>query len=211
MRRRNRQRARQAAWLASGVLAGTALGWLTAPRRGDWVRNQVRQNWTHWRRLGQRTLSKRGRDVENRLRGSVAEVRQAWWGRGHYVDATTLVDQVQSQLGRAFGALRSHVNLNAIGHTIYLHGYVESEADRDCLVEAIRKVEGVGDVDAHELRMVPDHSAARPRPRAEAPRRPAHPPLMRRCQPPRRGRPGHGAAGPQAKALRMVWEDVEAC
>ncbi|HUX68711.1 MAG TPA: BON domain-containing protein [Terriglobales bacterium] len=168
MGRRNRQRTRQAAWLASGVLAGTALGWLTAPRRGDWVRNQVRQKLAHWRRLGQRTLSKRGRDVENRLRGSVAEVRQAWWGRGHYVDATTLVDQVQSQLGRAFSALRSHVNLNAIGHTVYLHGYVESEADRDCLVEAIRKVEGVGDVDAHALRMVPVHAAAGSRPRVEA-------------------------------------------
>ena len=160
MRRRNRQRAREMVWLASGVLAGTALGWLTAPRRGDWVRNQVGQKLAHWRRLGLRTFSKRSRDVENRLRGSVAEVRQAWWGRGHYVDANTLVDQVHSQLGRAFSAMLSHVNLNAIGHTVYLHGYLESEQDRDCLVQAIQKVQGVGDVDAHSLRIVPAHTAA---------------------------------------------------
>ncbi|HVA62386.1 MAG TPA: hypothetical protein VNF74_01580 [Terriglobales bacterium] len=167
MRRRNRQRAREAVWLASGVLAGTALGWLTAPRRGDWVRNQMRQKMAHWRRIGLRTFSKRSRDVENRLRGSVAEVRQAWWGRGHYVDANTLVDQVHSQLGRAFSAMLSHVNLNAIGHTVYLHGYLESEQDRDCLVETILKVQGVGDVDAQAVKIVPAHSA-RPKPPAPA-------------------------------------------
>jgi len=140
-------------WLAAGVVVGTAVGWMTAPRRGDWLRNQIRQKLIHWQRIGRRRLERDSRDLENRVRGSVAEVREAWSGRPHYVDANTLVDQVHSQIGREFGHLLEHVNLNAVDHTLYLHGYLESEADHRALVRAIAAVDGVCEVDDSELRV----------------------------------------------------------
>ena len=148
-----RKRSRRAAWFAGGVVAGTVLGWLTAPRRGDWVRNQLRQKLGHWRHVSRIRLVKRSRDLENRLWGSLAQVRQAWAGHEHYVDANTLVDQVHTELGRRFAATLSHVNLNAYGHTVYLHGYVDSAAERHRLIEAIGAVDGVDAVAAGELRL----------------------------------------------------------
>lgn len=140
-------------WLASGMAAGVAVGWLSAPRRGDWLRNQIRQKFTHWIKVGQRTFHKRRRDFGNRVRGGVAEIREAYSSREHYVDANTLVDQVHSQLGREHADVLEHVNLNAVGHTVYLHGYVNDEAERDRLVSAIAAVEGVDEVDAASLRL----------------------------------------------------------
>ena len=141
-------------WLMGGVAAGVGVGWLTAPRRGDWLRNQIRQKLGHWRRAGRRRLEKQGRDFSHRVHGGVAELRAVWSGREHYVDANTLVDQVHSQLGREFAESLSHVNLNAVDHTIYLHGYVREAEERDRLIAAIGAVEGVRDVSATELRIV---------------------------------------------------------
>ncbi|MGH9520471.1 MAG: hypothetical protein ACRD2D_12515, partial [Terriglobales bacterium] len=64
-----RQRTNSLFWLAAGLGAGIAVGWLTAPRRGDWLRNQMRQKVEHWRRVGRRRLERMNRDVENRVRG----------------------------------------------------------------------------------------------------------------------------------------------
>ncbi len=155
-------------WFAGGVVAGTALGWLTAPRRGDWVRNQISQKARHWRRIGRIRLVKRGRDLENRLRGSVSQVRQAWTGHEHYVDANTLVDQVHTELGRRFSGSLAHVNLNAHGHTVYLHGYVESDAERNRLIDAVAAVDGVDAVAAAELRVAPPPAAPLPPPSEHA-------------------------------------------
>ncbi|HET9785085.1 MAG TPA: BON domain-containing protein, partial [Terriglobales bacterium] len=149
-------------WLMGGVAAGVGVGWLTAPRRGDWLRNQIRQKLGHWRRVGRRRLEKQGRDLSHRVHGGVAELRSVWSGREHYVDANTLVDQVHSQIGREFAETLSHVNLNAVDHTVYLHGYVRDADERDRLIAAIHGIEGVRDVSAAELRVA-----------AEAPEDPA--------------------------------------
>jgi BON domain len=178
-----RRRTRNAVWFAGGIAAGTALGWLTAPRRGDWVRNQFRQKLRHWRNLGRIRLSKRGRDLENRLWGSLAAVRQAWTGHEHYVDANTLVDQVHTELGRQFGPTLSHVNLNAYGHTVYLHGYVESAAERDRLIAAIAAVDGVDAVASKELRIAAAPAAPRPINAAPPPAEHAVPPRRRARRP----------------------------
>ncbi|MGH9413427.1 MAG: BON domain-containing protein [Terriglobales bacterium] len=140
-------------WLMGGVAAGTAIGWLTAPRRGDWVRNQTRQKLDHWYRTGVRRMRKRGRDIENRVQGGVAEIREVWSGREHYVDANTLTDQVHSAIGREFAAILPHINLNAVDHTVYLHGYVHEAEQRERLICAIAAVDGVEDVQAAELRV----------------------------------------------------------
>lgn len=140
-------------WLATGIVAGIGIGWLTAPRRGDWLRNQLSQKLIHYRRVASRRAYKRSRDVENRLRGGIAEVREVFSGREHYVDANTLVDQVHSQLGRQFAEAFEHVNLNAVDHTIYLHGFVHSPAEADRLAAAILTVDGVRDIDTTELRV----------------------------------------------------------
>lgn len=103
--------------------------------------------------MGERQYYRRTREVENRVRGSVAEIRDAVSGREHYVDANTLVDQVRSQLGREFAEVLEHVNLNGVGHTVYLHGYVRDSAARDELVNAILSVEGVNHVLADRLRV----------------------------------------------------------
>lgn len=150
-----RRRHNRMVWLATGLAAGTAMGWLSAPRRGDWLRNQIRQKLARWSRRGQLTLYKRGRDVEHRVAGGLAEVRQIWRGRARFVDANTLVDQVLSQLGRAFSPTLAHVNVNAVGHTIYLHGHVATAQERDRLAAAIRSVQGVGDVVSTALRIAP--------------------------------------------------------
>ncbi|MGN6591355.1 MAG: BON domain-containing protein [Terriglobales bacterium] len=153
-----------ALWLAGGVAAGLGVGWLTAPRRGDWLRNQIRQKLGHWRRVSRRRLEKQGRDLSHRVHGGVAELRSVWSGREHYVDANTLVDQVHSQLGREFADTLSHVNLNAVGHTVYLHGCVREADERDRLIAAILGIEGVRDVSAAELRVsaAPSESPAPP-------------------------------------------------
>jgi len=143
-------------WLMGGVAAGVGVGWLTAPRRGDWLRNQIRQKLGHWRRAGRRRLEKQGRDLSHRVHGGVAELRSVWSGREHYVDANTLVDQVHSQIGREFAETLSHVNLNAVDHTVYLHGYVREAEERERLIAAIAAVEGVRDVSATELRVAAD-------------------------------------------------------
>ncbi|MGH9468170.1 MAG: BON domain-containing protein [Terriglobales bacterium] len=153
--REHKRRANELGWLLSGVAIGTALGWLTAPRRGGWMRNQARQKLAHWSRTGAQRLRKRGRDLGNRIQGGVAEIRETWGGREHYVDANTLVDQVRSELGRGFAAEMEHVNVNAVGHTIYLHGYVHEEEQRERLLAAIRGAEEVEDVQASELRVQP--------------------------------------------------------
>lgn len=155
MSRRGQQRTNSLFWLAAGLGAGLAVGWLTAPRRGDWLRNQMRQKVEHWRRLGRRRLSHMNREVENRVRGAVAEVREAWGGHDHYVDANTLVDQVHSQIGREFAAELEHINLNAVGHTVYLHGHVTDDEVRERLVRAIEAVEGVESVRTDNLRIGP--------------------------------------------------------
>lgn len=151
-------------WLMGGVAAGVGVGWLTAPRRGDWLRNQIRQKLGHWRRVGRRRLEKQGRDLSHRVHGGVAELRSVWSGREHYVDANTLVDQVHSQIGREFAETLSHVNLNAVDHTVYLHGYVREADERERLIAAIHGIEGVRDISASELRVVaePAEAAAPP-------------------------------------------------
>jgi BON domain len=141
-----RRRPNRVLWLAGGVVAGVAVGWLTAPRRGGWTRNQVRQKLERWMRVGEIRLVKRRRDLENRVRGGVAKVKGAWERHDPYVDANTLVDQVHSQLGREFASALEHVNMNAVGRTIYLHGYVRDAGQRERLVAAIRGVEGVDEV-----------------------------------------------------------------
>jgi hypothetical protein len=151
---RKMQKSAGALWLLGGVAAGVGVGWLTAPRRGDWLRNQIRQKLGHWRRVGRRRLEKQGRDLSHRVHGGVAELRSLWSGREHYVDANTLVDQVHSQIGREFAETLSHVNLNAVDHTVYLHGYVHEAAERERLIAAIHGVEGVRDVSAAELRVI---------------------------------------------------------
>ncbi|MGH9416113.1 MAG: hypothetical protein ACRD01_05745 [Terriglobales bacterium] len=162
MGRRNQS---AAVWMMSGIAIGVGVGWLTAPRRGDWLRNQIEQKLIRWRKRGLRRLYKRGRDLQNRVWGSVAEVKEMWAGREHYVDANTLVDQVRSELGRAFAATLARVNLNAIGHTIYLHGCVESGAERDELTAAISAIEGVEAVDASRLQVPAESNpAGEPRP-----------------------------------------------
>jgi hypothetical protein len=163
-----RRKTRNVLWFSGGIASGVALGWLTAPRRGDWVRNQLRQKMEHWRHRGRLRLLKRGRDLENRFWGSLAAVRQAWTGREHYVDANTLVDQVHTELGRRFGPTLAHVNLNAFGHTVYLHGYVDSPAERDRLIAAIAAVDGVDAVAAKHLRLRPAAPAPAPPPSEHA-------------------------------------------
>lgn len=100
-------------------------------------------------------MQKRGRDLENRVQGGVAELREAWSGHEHYVDANTLTDQVHSAIGREFAEILPHINLNAVGHTIYLHGYVRAAEQRERLLAAIREVDGVEEVSAAELRVQP--------------------------------------------------------
>ncbi|MGH9474990.1 MAG: hypothetical protein ACRD1C_01525 [Terriglobales bacterium] len=161
-RRSGKQATHGLLWLAGGLAAGAAAGWFTAPRRGDWLRNQARQKLASWYRTSTRRMRKRGRDLDHRIQGTVAEVREMWAGREHFVDANTLVDQVHSVLGRPFAATLGHVNLNAVGHTVYLHGYVHEVTERDRLISAIRKVEGVEDVQAAELRVQPTGSDVPP-------------------------------------------------
>lgn len=185
MFRRARQSTRPGLWLAAGLGVGVALGWLTAPRRGNWLRSQLRQKMEHWRRLGRRRLDRDLREIENKVQGVVAEVREAWDGHDHYVDANTLVDQVHSQIGREFHPLLEHVNLNGVGHTIFLHGHVRSEDERARLVAAIRGIEGVEAVREEYPRVGPISlrnepatqpeneypASAQARPRRRAPRR----------------------------------------
>lgn len=109
----------------------------------------------HWYRASVRRMRKRGRDLENRVQGGVAELREVWSGREHYVDANTLTDQVHTAIGREFAELLPHINLNAVGHTIYLHGYVREAEQRERLMAAICGVDGVEEVSAAELRVQP--------------------------------------------------------
>ena len=142
-------------YLGAGVVAGTALGWLTAPQRGASLRARARQRLQHLARLGRRRLVRMQRNVDNRVRGRAAELRERA-SAGHSgwdVDANTLVDRVHSELGRQFGATFEHVNLNGAGHTVYLHGYVGSFDERERLVEAIQRIEGVEAVRSEELRI----------------------------------------------------------
>lgn len=107
-------------------------------------------------------MRKRGRDLENRVHGTMAEVREMWSGREHYVDAKTLVDQVRTTLGRSFGTTLEHVNLSAVGHTIYAHGYVKDADERERLMAAIRATDGVEDLQASELYVQPELPEAPP-------------------------------------------------
>ena len=158
MRRKAQARRTMVAALLAGAAAGVALGWLTAPRRGARLRNQMRQKLGHWARLGQRMIYKGRKDIGNRAQGAVAEVwerlRRTGGREPHYVDANTLVDQVRSQLGREFGEDFAHVNLNAVDHTLYLHGYVASKEEREKLIAAVAAVEGVEVVRSEGLRVI---------------------------------------------------------
>lgn len=143
--------------LATGVMAGLAIGWLTAPRRGSWLRNQARQKLDHARRHAGRRLYKRRKDFANRLRGSLAVARETL-SRALQVeppssDPRTVVDRVHSQLGRQFARTLQHANLSAVGHIVYIHGYLPSELERERLVEAIARVEGVEAVRADTARI----------------------------------------------------------
>jgi hypothetical protein len=140
--------------LASGVMAGVGIGWLTAPRRGRWVRNQARQKLIHLRRLTGRRWYKRRKDAANRLRGGWAITREAFQRQpAPATDERTLTDRVHSELGRQFASTLQHANLSAVGDVIYIHGYLPSEADKERLIEAIAGVEGVQRVRAEAVRI----------------------------------------------------------
>ncbi len=158
MRRKTQAKRALAAGLLAGAVAGVVLGWLTAPRTGARLRAQTRQKLGHWTRQSGRYAYKAGKNLTNHVQGAGAVVwerlRRVGGREPHYVDANTLVDQVHSQLGRQFGSDFAHVNLNAVDHTLYLHGFVTSKQEREKLITAVAAIEGVEIVRSEGLRVL---------------------------------------------------------
>jgi hypothetical protein len=132
--------------------AGFGLGILFAPRRGSWYRNQAKQRLTHVWRRGAVSARRRTHDIRNRVRGAVHELAEPFMNEQHEFDEKTLTDRVRTALGRDRAAPMDRINVNAVGHTIYLHGSATREELED-LVERIRGIEGVEQVDASYLQI----------------------------------------------------------
>ena len=141
---------RDLAWLGAGV----AVGILLAPRRGSDLRNRIGTHLLHWAKVTRRTVVGRAKDLSNRTVGVAAETRRHFEPTEE-IDPNVLLDRVHSHLGHASSLPLSHVNLNALGRVIVVHGYVPSEEEKERLARAIREVDGVVDVSLEHLRIHP--------------------------------------------------------
>lgn len=141
---------RDLAWLGAGVAAGIFL----APRRGRDLRNRIGDRLLHWAKVARRTTVGRAKDFSNRTVGVAAETRRHFEPTEE-IDPNVLLDRVHSHLGHASNLPLSHVNLNALGRVIVVHGFVPSEEEKERLARAIREVDGVVDVSLEHLRIHP--------------------------------------------------------
>lgn len=96
---RTREKWEHALTLLGGMAVGAALMYVFDQHRGAKRRAQARDKLIH---LGHRVghgLNKHGRDLTNRVAGSLAELRARIRDRGREISDDQLVDRVRAQLG----------------------------------------------------------------------------------------------------------------
>lgn len=145
----NRRRGTKIGVGAALLGAGVAVGWLTAPRRGSFFRARLSQKAARWSRAALRYVGKRRRDLRNRWQGATAEARKVVQP-GVTPDDATLAARVRSQLGRRFAL--GQVEVTAKEGVVTLSGQAAGARERERIIAAVRRVEGVRAVHAQELR-----------------------------------------------------------
>jgi hypothetical protein len=127
------------------VLAGAGAGlmYLLDPDMGNRRRARMRDRWTRLSRTTGDALDVTSRDVRNRARGVVAELR-ARLAPAHNVGDDVLHERVRARIGQVIGHARS-VQASVEDGRVTLTGPVlESEVGR--LVRRVGQVRGVQDV-----------------------------------------------------------------
>jgi len=147
---------------------GAALAYYMDPRRGAYRRSLVRNRLDHWTHVGRDTVRKTQRDVRNRLRGTLHQVRAAVGP--HEIPADpVLVERVRARLGHAVSN-PSAVDVGARDGRVTLDGEVLTH-EVDDLLTAIRRVPGVRQIEDRLERH--DMAGASPRLLHPGGRRPA--------------------------------------
>src|SRR5712692_10864806 len=127
---------------AGGVGVGAAMMYLLDPNRGKRRRALVRDQLAHLAKRTPEIVDTTARDLKNRARGMVAEMRSQL--SGDEVSDEVLVDRVRSKMGRVV----SHpgaVHVSAGGGRIALSGRIRQN-ELEPLLSAVKKVKGVVDV-----------------------------------------------------------------
>ncbi|HUP57603.1 MAG TPA: BON domain-containing protein [Bdellovibrionota bacterium] len=131
--------------LTGGLILGAGLMYLFDPGRGARRRGEIRNQTTHFTKVGSRAASRVVRDLSHRARGfafsAVSSVRS------RNVDDGILHERVRSKLGRH----TSHpgpISVVVMGGRVELLGLI-LENERARLVEAVSEVPGVKEVIDH--------------------------------------------------------------
>jgi BON domain len=122
-RRSARRTTATGAAFCGGMLAGMGMMYLLDPVAGRRHRALLRDKMTHYRRVAQRLLERKGRKLTHRMRGMVLE-RNAH-AHDRVVDDAVLVERIRSHMGH----LLSHVETRRIevavqGGQVILSGHV---------------------------------------------------------------------------------------
>jgi len=150
--------------LISGLAVGAGLMYLLDPDRGARRRGLVRDRAAHARHKLGDGLDATARDLGNRARGTVAEVRSRF--RKEVVDDAVLSERVRSAIGRVVSH-PSAINVTVSEGRVTLQGPV-LEHELDDVLRAVGRVRGVSEVvnelEAHrEWADVPSLQGGRPR------------------------------------------------
>jgi hypothetical protein len=132
-----------AARVVAGAVVGAALMYLLDPDGGGGRRARVRDTLVHAAHRAEGVAESTSRDLGNRARGVVAELR----GRlaSHEVSDHVLVQRVRSRVGAVVGHAGS-IGVSVVDGRVTLSGPVLAE-ECDRLLRRVRGVRGVKDVD----------------------------------------------------------------
>jgi len=150
--------------LISGFLTGAGVMYLLDPDRGARRRGLMRDRAARARHKLGGGLDATARDLGNRARGTVAEVRSRF--RRETVDDVVLSERVRSTIGRV-ASHPSAINVAVSEGRVTLQGPV-LEHELDDLLRAVKRVRGVtavaNELEVHrESRGVPSLQGGRPR------------------------------------------------
>ena len=131
-------------WIVAMIVGG-GLAWLMDPQAGNRRRSLLAGKLNSLMNRGSRSAGASSRQVADRAQGVLVE--SVPHSRDNPdPDDTTLKDRVESEAFRDTPVLRGKMNVNVAGGIVELRGELDSQAEIDQVVAAVRAVPDVRDI-----------------------------------------------------------------